>query len=138
AAGRLRAAQSAARAAPGSEPALAELSEAALVAGRLDEAGAAADELIRRTPTDVNPRVTRAAVYVQRGEWAKAEAACREALAVHPLYSQARIYLALCKHRLGDPVGGRAEAQAAAALLPNPAQRTALLEWYNRETKDRR
>jgi hypothetical protein len=133
--GRFRAAEAAARAAPGSELALADLADAALKAGRLDAAEAAAGELIRLSPTDVTPRVTRASVYVQRGEWAKAEAACREALAVHPLYSQARIYLALCRHRLGDPAGGRAEARAAAALIPRQAQQQALIDWYDRETR---
>lgn len=136
--GRFQAAEAAARAAPSAEVALAELAEAGLMVGKGDAAAAAAEELVRLSPADADARTARAAVLVRAKEWAKAEAACREALAINPLAPQPRIYLALCRHRQGDPAGGRAEAEAAAGLHAKPDRRAGLLEWYNRETKDGR
>ena len=132
---RYQAAARALRAAPGSEVVLADLAEAAAAAGRFDEALAAADEWARRSPSDADARVARAWVFVRRRDWAKAEAASREALAVHPLLARPRLYLALCKDRQGDPAGGRKDADTALGLVVKPDRRDALREWYDRETK---
>jgi Flp pilus assembly protein TadD len=68
---------------------------------------------------------------MRRERWADAEADCRAALTVHPLDPVARLHLAACRHRLGDPAGARREADAAVGLV-SPAQKAAYEDWYRR------
>lgn len=121
--------------APESESALAVAANAAIAVGQFEEAVHAATKLIGKNPTAIEPRMTRALAFVHQGEWAKAEQDCREALRIHPLYPRARLLLAVCRHRQGDPAGGLKEAETAAGLVPNPQQRTAFLEWYQEQIR---
>jgi predicted Zn-dependent protease len=95
----------------------------------------AADRLVRHNPSSVEWDVLRAGLCAQAGQWEEAEADCRAALAIHPLYPRARIVLAACRHHRGDPAGGRAEAETAAGLVTQPAARAALLDWYRTQTR---
>lgn len=134
-AGRLTAAMAAARLAPESDAARAELAEAATVAGRFDVAVDAATWLAGRNPTAIEPLLLRATAYLRARDWVKAEADCRAALRIHPLHPQTRMLLAICLHNRGDPSAGRREALTAAGLTTNPQQQAALLEWFGRDTR---
>jgi hypothetical protein len=132
---RVRAAANAARLAPGSEVALATLVRAATDARRYDLAGDAATRLIGLNPSSHEARVARAFVHLQQRRWAEAEADGREAVRLHPLHPEARLYLAIARHRLGDSAGARREMQAAAAAEPDPRQRAALRDLFQRATR---
>jgi hypothetical protein len=133
--GAFDAAAAAAARKPASVEAQAALAAAAAGVGRADTAVAAATELIRLSPSGVDPLLLRAGIYMQQGEWAKAEADCRAALTVHPLHPQVRLYLGICRHRLGDPAGGKREAETAAGLATNPHQRAGLMDLYRAQTR---
>lgn len=133
--GRLAAATKAAELAPDSEVVKTELADAATAVGKWDTAEAAATDLIRMSPTSVEPLLLRANVSVQKKDWERAEADCRAALAIHPLHPQARILLAVCRHRRGDEAGGQHETDTAAGLATDPRQRAGMLEWYRGRTK---
>jgi hypothetical protein len=132
---RLTAAGNAARLAPESELALAELVEAALAARQYDRAEEAATRWVRLSPTAVEPRLARAAVFKRRGAWIRVEADVRAALAIHPLHPEARLYLAVCRHQLGDAASGQKEAATAAGLATSPQQRAAMLDWFRAQTR---
>lgn len=131
-AGWLEAAENAARLAPESEAALAALAKSAVAQGKLDRAAEAADRLVAMCPTAVDPLVARAVVRIEKGELEKAEADIRAALRLHPLHPEARLYLAHCLYRRGDPAAGGRAAEDAAALATSPQQRAAVLDWYRR------
>ena len=133
--GALGAAEVAAAQQPASVEAQASLAVAAAATGRSDTAVAAATEVIRLNPSGVDARLLRASIYLQQGEWEKAEADCRAALAIHPLHPRARLLLAVCRHRLGDPAGGRREAETAAGLATTPQQRAGMREAYRTQTR---
>ncbi|HUR53213.1 MAG TPA: tetratricopeptide repeat protein [Gemmataceae bacterium] len=132
---RLDAATAAAKLAPESDLALGELAEAAALANRLDAALDAANTLVGRNPRSVEFLLLRAVVFQRQKEWEKAEADCRAALRIHPLHPQARLYLALCRHRRGDPADGRRELDAAVQLATTQRQKDGLRDWYDREAK---
>jgi predicted CXXCH cytochrome family protein len=132
AAEKLKAAANAAALAPGSEAALADLTEAATAAGELDLAEETAGRRVRMSPNASDPLVARAFVYLTRGDWAKAEADSLAALRVQPLHPEARLYLAICLHKKGDRAGGLREAQTAALLESDPGERAYLMGWYQR------
>ncbi len=131
---RLAAAETAARLSPEWDAALAELAEAALAARRYNRAEEAATRWIEGNPTAVEPRLARSAALIRRGEWGKAETDARAALGIHPLHPEARLYLAVCRHRQGDTAGGQKQADTAAGLATNPQQRPGKFERYRRET----
>lgn len=133
--GWLEAATTAVHLAPNQETALAELASAALAASRYDVAMRCADKLIQLSPTAIDPLLTRATIYTRQQEWARAEADCRAALAIHPLHPSVRLLLGICRHRQGDPVGGRREAEIAGRLTSTPAQRAEFQARYERETR---
>lgn len=135
AAGRLKAAERAARLAGGSETALAAVAAAALAADRFDRAEEAASALVAANPTAVDHLLVRATARVLQKKWAEAEADCRAALRLHPLHPQARLTLAACLHRRGDPAAGRAEADTAAGLAVHPRQKASFRDWFERETR---
>ncbi len=128
--GRFAAAATAAELAPDSEVAKTELADAAASVGKLDIALAAATDAVRMSPTAVEPLVLRAGVYLRQKDWERAEADCRAALAIHPLFAQARLMLGVCRHRRGDPAGGEHEAETAAGLASDPRRQAAMMEWY--------
>ena len=132
---RLDAATNAAALSPDSDAALAEVVDAAVAANRTEVALDAANTLVERNPRSVDFRVARSVVFQRRKEWERAEADCREALRIHPLHPQARLYLALCRHHRGDPAGGRKELDAALSLASSPRQKDGFREWYGREAK---
>lgn len=135
AADRLRAAANAARLEPHSDRALAGLVTAAGEAKRFDLAEEAATKLIGLTPASHEPRLARASVYLDRKEWAKAAADAREAARLHPVHPEARLYLAIALHHLGDAAGARKEVQTAAALQSDPRQRSGMLDWFKQATR---
>ena len=132
AADRLKAAATAARLAPHSEVALAGLAAAATDADRLDIAEDAATKLVGLAPGSHDARLVRALVYLHKKDWEKAAADAREAVRLHPVHPEARLYLAIATHRLGDPAGARKLAQQAAALENDPGQRSALINQFQR------
>jgi hypothetical protein len=132
---RVAAADRAARLAPDSDAALAELAEAALAAEQPARAEEAATAWIRQNPTAVEPLLARAAARSAASKWGGAEADARAALAIQPLHPVARLRLALCRHHQGDARGGRKEADTAAGLATTPPRRAAMLEWYRRQTQ---
>ena len=132
---RLTAAERAAKLTPVSEVALAEVAEAAVAAGRFDRADEAATALIALSPTSVDYRMSRASAAAARGLWADAEKDCRAALAIHPLHPFARLVLAACLHRRGDPAAARREAETAVGLATHPQQKQAFRDWFRRETR---
>lgn len=131
---RLEAAKNAVRLIPDSDAALAELVEAALAAKQDTLAKETATNWIKLNPTAVEPRLARAAALTRTREWAKVEDDALAAMQIQPLHPEARLYFAVCRHHLGDPVGGRKAAQTAASLATHPEQRTAILDWYERMT----
>ncbi|MBP3960865.1 hypothetical protein J8F10_37060 [Gemmata sp. G18] len=132
---RFAAATRATQLAPGSDAALAELVEAALAVRKDELAEEAAASWVRLNPTSVEPHLARATVFSRRGQWGKAEAEARAALGIQPLHPEARLYLALCRHRLGDAAGGRKEADTAIGLATAPQQRDRMSDWYLRQTR---
>jgi hypothetical protein len=132
---RFASATNAVRLAPDSDAALAELAEAALAAKRDAQAIEAATNWIQRNPTAVEPRLARIAALTRTGEWSRAEEDARAALKIQPLHPEARLYLAVCRHHLGDAAAGRKEADTAAGLATTSQQRAAMLDWYRRLTR---
>ncbi len=133
--GRFLAASAASRLAPDSDESLAALVESATAARRYDRAEQTAAHWMAQNPTAVEPRLARTMLFARQGQWEKAEADARAALAIQPLHPEVRLYLALCRHQRGDRAGGRAEADTAAGLATTPQQRAAMLDWYRRQTR---
>jgi len=127
---RLTEARAAAKLAPDSEAALAELTAAAIAGGRYDLAEEAAATWVRLTPTAVEPLLARGTARGLRGDWAGAEADARAALALNPIHPRPRLLLAAARHRQGDSVAARGEADAALALVTRPDARQAAADWY--------
>lgn len=88
------------------EPEVAGAWAAALeAAGRVDEALAEHDALIRRYPKSVRPLADKALLLQRTGDFAAAEKVLRKALAINPLEGQLyRILSATIKLRKGDPL----------------------------------
>ena len=101
----------------------------------LDVALDAANILVTLNPTSLDPLLARGAVFIRRGEWEKAEADCRAALAIHPLLPRAHLQLAVCLHHRENPDAGRKEANTALSLTTSPRQRSALQDWYENQTR---
>lgn len=133
--GAFEAAEAAVARNPTPEEAQGALAVAAAAVGRGDTAVAAATELIRLSPSGVEPLVLRASIRLQQGDWTGAESDCRAALTIHPLHPRARLYLGVCRFRLGDPAGGNREVDLAAALATKPRQRAELIEIYRSLTR---
>jgi len=123
------------RLAPNSEAAAMELAEAALATGKLDQAVQTSTKLIEMNPTAVGPLLIRSIAFIRQREWGKAESDARIALTLYPLHPQARLYLAVSRHHLGDAEEARKEVETAAELSANPHQREAMLDWFRRETR---
>jgi hypothetical protein len=134
-AGFLEAATSAAMLAPDSEVAQNNLANASAAAGDIDAAIAAATKLIAMSPTRVEPLLLRAGINLKIRAWARAEADCRAALAIHPLLPQARMVLAICRYHLGDIDGAQTEAETAIGLAIKPEQKASLRELFRAQTR---
>ena len=93
-----------------------------------------ATRLVALNPSSAEHLLSRASAHLFLGDWEKAEADCRAALAIQPLQANARFLLAVCRHRRGDPAGARAEFDLAAKLTPE-AGREQLAEWYRQLTR---
>lgn len=132
---RLVAAERAARLAPESEAALAEVAEAALGVSRFDRAEQAVSVLIANNPRSVDYLLTRASIASSRKQWEKAEQDCRAALRIQPLHPTARLVLAVALDRRGDRDAGKKEAETAVGLATNPPQQKAFWDWYQQETR---
>jgi len=133
--GAFEAAEAAVARNPASEEAQGALAAAAAAVGRGDTAVAAATELIRLSPSGVEPLVLRAGIYLQQGDWARAEPDCRAALAIHPLHPRGHLQVAVCLHRRGNPEAGRKEMETALGLTTNSRQRAMSQDWYQRQTR---
>jgi len=131
----LAAARNAVAVAPDSEVALIRLAEAAAAAEDYELSETTADRLVALSPSSADHRVTRATALVCLKRWEKAEADCRAALAVHPLHPNARLILAVCRHRRGDPDGGRTELDLALGLATASPLRASMSDWYRRQTR---
>lgn len=129
------AAATAVRLVPESDAALAAEADTALALGQLAAGVNATTKLIEMNPTSADARVSRAIGFVLQGDWIRAEKDCRAALTIHPLHPRARLVLAVCRHHLGDPTGGRNEASTAAGLTTDSRQRASFLEWYKQKTR---
>lgn len=128
----LDAARKAAKLEPDSDFRLTTLAQALIDARKPAEALTAIEKLEKLNPRLVEHRMLRATVLMNLGEWAKAEAACREALAIHPQLPVAHLYLAQCRFRQGDAAGGDAEAATAVALAAKPEQKAEFRQWYEK------
>ena len=135
AAERLKAAATAAKLAPQSDRAVAGLVTAATEAGRFDLAEEAATRMIALAPRSHDPRLARSFARMRLKEWAGAAEDAREAARLHPLHPEARLYLAIATHHLGDPEGARKLALTAAGLEGDPGQRAGLLSWFREHTR---
>jgi tetratricopeptide (TPR) repeat protein len=133
--GLMEAATTAAELAPDSEVSQTHLATAATAVGNRDLAIAAADAVVRLSPTAIEPLLLRAGIHIRLQDWNKAEADCRSALAIHPLLPQARMLLAICRYHLGDAAGARKEADTAVGLAVKPEQKTALRELFRAQTR---
>jgi predicted Zn-dependent protease len=133
--GAVEAARAAVAADPHWETALGRLSLEARLAGDLDAARPAADQLVGLNPTSLAYRVDRADVHLRRKDWPRAEADARAALGVQPLYWRPRLYLAVCRYQQADPAGAREEATTAAGLIPTERLRAAYMRWYQDQTR---
>jgi hypothetical protein len=131
----VRAARAAVRLDPKGEDGLAKLADALLAAGRYADAGEVADRLVGLNPRLVDYRTLKVMTLLPPGEWAKAEAACRDSLAVHPHLPATHLYLALCRHKQGDAAGGRAGLDTAVGLTPKPDQKAEYRRWYADRTR---
>lgn len=131
----IEAARAATAVAPDSEVALGQLAGAEIAADDYEAAAQTADKLIALNPSSADHRLTRATAFFSRGDWAKAEADCRAALAIQPVRPNARFMLAVCAHKRGDAAGGRRELDLALKLTPTSEGRASLSKWYEQLTR---
>lgn len=131
----LKAARRAAALAPGSESALGRLAEAAGEAGEYELMAETGRRLASANPSSADYRATTATALVCLKRWEEAEAEARAALAIHPLHPNARLLLAVCLDRRGDPRAGRGELDVALRLAPTPRSRSVMSEWYLRQIR---
>jgi hypothetical protein len=120
---------------PDSEAVLAQLAVAAVAADDFALAIRATDRLVPMNPSSTDHLLTRATAYLYLKDWDRAEADCRAALAIHPLLTNARLMVAACRHRRGDPAGGQRELDAALRLTANPRAKATLTDLYRQLTR---
>jgi tetratricopeptide (TPR) repeat protein len=131
----MEAAEAAVRAAPNSELALIQLASMAGMAEKYTLAATTADKLIAINPSAHDHRVTRAGAEMLLRQWEKAEADYRAAIKINPLDPNARMLLAVCLFRRGDPAGARREFELALVLMPNATARKSLSDSYRQLTR---
>jgi tetratricopeptide (TPR) repeat protein len=132
---KLKAAKNAFQLAPHDESAVTTLTEAATVAGEFELALQMAEKWVALSPRSAEPLIARGFIRLKKGDWLGAEADCRSALKIHPFHAEAHLYIAICRHNLGDPRTGAKIAQTAAELETDPREKAALTDWYRRATR---
>ena len=130
----IKAARRAAALDPESEAALTRLAEVAEGAGDFELMATTMQKLVVLCPSSADYRATFAAALADLKRWQSAEAEARQALAIHSLHPTARVVLAACLNRLGDPRAARIEFDAALLQISTPQQRSSLSDWYLRQT----
>jgi Cytochrome c554 and c-prime len=131
----LDAARKAHRLEPDSENISILLADALVSNRQFDEALAIGDRLVRLNPRLIEHRMQRARTLILMNDWPNAEAACREALAIHPLLPDAHLLLAHCRNRQGDRAGGDAALETAIRLATKPAVKADFRKWYQSQSR---
>ena len=117
--------------------AMAELANTHFYAGHYDTSDSINLDVLTLTRTlhgERHPLV--AEVYInlgatqsERGNYAAAEQACRDALLVNPMAAESHVLLAMALNRLGRTAEGQKEADAGLALETNPEIQKQYLNW---------
>ncbi|MBX3400021.1 MAG: hypothetical protein KF873_14870 [Gemmataceae bacterium] len=108
----------------------------ALVANRdYYKALAITDRLVATNPRLIEHRLQRARTLILMEEWTRAETACRDLLAIHPLLPEAHLLLAHCRQRQGDRDGGEAGLETAVRLATKPSVRDDFRKWYRGQSR---
>ena len=126
---RLLVARQAARAEPTAEYCLEVLADASLNANLAGPAAVTAERLVALSPSSVDHRLLLIKARIMNGDWARAEAECRRALAIQPLHPECRLYLAAMLDLLGRRPESDREAAAAIALQPDPSALAGSQRW---------
>jgi tetratricopeptide (TPR) repeat protein len=120
---------------PESENASILLADALISNGRYAEALEIEDRLVQLNPRLIEHRLQRARTLILMEEWPRAEASCREALAIHPQLPEAHLLLALCRNRQGDRTGGEDGLETAIRLVTKPSVKADYRKWYQRQSR---
>lgn len=88
-----------------------------------------ADKLITLNPASIEYRQMRASVFIVVREWAKAEEASREAIAVNALSAEAHMLRAMALRGLNRHEESNKEKETAFALETNPSVRKQFETW---------
>lgn len=130
--GALAAMQSAMRAAPKNEEVLAQLAFVAEIAGKLDLAIGALNDLVAMNPASTDYRLKRMVMQVANGDFYEAQAESQELLRINPLQPTARLIMGMCLYGQGDKTAGRREVDIAMNLATSQQQRATIQTWFNR------
>jgi len=128
----LAAMQSAMRAAPRNEKVLAQLSFVAEIAGKLDLAIGALNDLVAINPSSTDYRLKRMVMQVANGDFYEAQAESQELLRINPLQPTARLIMGMCLYGQGDKTAGRREVDIAMNLATSQQQKATIQTWFNR------
>jgi len=128
----LAAMQSAMRIAPRNEKVLAQFAFVAELAGKLDLAIAALNDLVGINPSSNDYRLKRMVMQVANGDFYQAYAESQELLRINPLQPTARLILGMCLYGQGQKAAGRNEVDIAMNLATSQQQKAMILTWFNR------
>ncbi|MFN9346128.1 MAG: tetratricopeptide repeat protein, partial [Planctomycetota bacterium] len=128
----LAAMQSAMRAAPRNEKVLAQLSFVAEIAGKLDLAIGALNDLVAMNPASTDYRLKRMVMQVAKGDFYEAQSESHELLRINPLQPTARLIMGMCLYGQGDKTAGRREVDIALNLATSQQQKATIQTWFNR------
>jgi tetratricopeptide (TPR) repeat protein len=130
--GALAAMQSAMRAAPRNEDVLAQFAFVAEIAGKLDLAIGALNDLVAINPSSTDYRLKRMVMQVANGDFYQAQAESQELLRINPLQPTARLIQGMCLYGQGDKAAGRREVDIAMNLASSQQQKAMIQSWFNR------
>jgi hypothetical protein len=114
---------------PNSEAVLSARVGVELLARKFDDALKLADRLIALNPASVEYRQMRATVLLTTRQWAKAEEASRDAIAVNALSAEAHVLRAMALRGLNRPDEANKEKEIAFALETDPGVRKQFETW---------
>jgi Flp pilus assembly protein TadD len=130
--GAFAAMQSAMRAAPRNEDVLAQFAFVAEIAGKLDLAIGALNDLVAINPSSTDYRLKRMVMQVANGDFYQAQAESQELLRINPLQPTARLIQGMCLYGQGDKTAGRREVDIAMNLASSQQQKAMIQSWFNR------
>lgn len=128
----LDAMQNAMRVAPKNEKVLGQLAFVAEIAGKLELAVGALNDLVAINPSSNDYRLKRMVMQVANGDFYQAYAESQELLRINPLQPTAHLILGMCLYGQGEKSAGRKEVDIAMNLATTQQQKEMILTWFNR------